>query len=67
MRRKGEKKMETVTLESITSRVQASKKRNQAAIQRFNEELFTRPNLKFGRVRPKDPTEAKILSRFKNK
>ncbi|WP_093672346.1 hypothetical protein [Sporolactobacillus nakayamae] len=59
--------MESITLESIITRVQSNKKRNQAAIRRFNEEISTRPNVKFGRVRPKDPVEAKILSRFKNK
>jgi hypothetical protein len=67
MRRKGKTKMESITIESIASRVQSNKKRNQTAIQRFNEGLFTRPNLKFGRVRPKDPVEVKILSHFKNK
>ncbi|MFT8312108.1 MAG: hypothetical protein ABF629_13180 [Sporolactobacillus sp.] len=59
--------MKSITLESIASKVESNKKQNQAAIQRFNEELLTRPNLKYGRVRPKDPVEAKILSRFKKK
>lgn len=65
-KKKGGKKMTTLTLNQIETRAKSNSSRMQSNINSFENQLKQR-NLKKGRVRPKDPTEAKILSFFKRK
>lgn len=58
--------MTTLTLNQIEGRVKNNMKKNKSAIERFENSL-RKSNLRKGRVRPKDPTEAKILSMFNKK
>lgn len=56
-------KTTTYTLEDIENRVKKNSAQYGKAIRQFENNLDQR-NLKSGRWRPKDPTEAKILKRF---
>lgn len=63
---KGDKKMNTLTLNQIESRVKANSSSRSNMIKKFSSNI-QKKNLNKGRVRPKDPTEAKILSMFTRK
>ncbi|MFS0646836.1 hypothetical protein [Siminovitchia sp. 179-K 8D1 HS] len=60
---KGDKDMTAITLKEIETRVARNTNRYQDVIRQVTLDI-RRQNLKRGRVRPKDPTEAKILARF---
>lgn len=60
------RKMATISLKNLEKRIKNTKSRNADKIKAFESKLEKR-NLRSGRVRPKDPTEAKILERFKRK
>ncbi|MFP3846957.1 hypothetical protein SFC65_27250 [Priestia filamentosa] len=63
---KGDKKMPTITLKEIERRVNSDGEKKDAIIRNFENKLGTRNRIQ-GRVRPKHPTEARILSSFKRK
>lgn len=60
----GENKLVTVTLKQIENRVKKNNSLYGNAIDSFVDKS-KKKGLKKGRARPKDPTEVKILSRFK--
>lgn len=63
---KGDKKMNTLTLNQIESRVKANSSSRNDMINKFSSNI-KKKNLNKGRVRPKNPTEANILSLFTRK
>ena len=63
---KGAEGMRTITLKQLENRVETNTKKSEEAFKRVTTEI-RRKNLKRGRVRPKDPTEEKILARFSRK
>lgn len=63
---KGDKKMITLTLNEIESRVKANSSSRSEIINKFTSNI-KKKNLNKGRVSPKDRTEAKILSMFARK
>lgn len=67
MEDKRDKNMETITLQEIDTRIERNYSNNKNAIELFDKQLSERKDLKRGRIRPRDPVEAKILSRFKPK
>ncbi|MGZ9869903.1 hypothetical protein ACU3L3_15955 [Priestia endophytica] len=58
--------MTTITLKEIERRVNSDSQKKDAIIRKFESKLSTRNRIQ-GRVRPKHPTEARILSSFKRK
>ena len=62
-RKKGGDKMTTVTLKDLEKKVLKNNELYKDTVARFSKET-EKSNMKKGRVRPKDPTEAKILSMF---
>lgn len=56
--------MNTLTLKEIENRVNQNSKQYQNVVNRITTQIQSQ-NLNRGRVRPKNPTEAKILARFK--
>ncbi|TGA99933.1 hypothetical protein E4665_03015 [Sporolactobacillus shoreae] len=67
MKDKEDKELKTITLQEIDTRIERNYSNNKNAIEQFDKQLSERKDLKRGRVRPRDPVEAKILSRFKLK
>ncbi|MED1599769.1 hypothetical protein [Alkalihalophilus marmarensis] len=65
-RKKGGDKMTTMTLSQIESRVKNNNQKYKTAISNFQEKTRN-SDLRKGRVRPKHPTEAKLLSMFSRK
>ncbi|MDE3838726.1 hypothetical protein C0966_04940 [Bacillus methanolicus] len=65
-RKKGEDKMTTLTLGEIETRVKRNSSARKQTIDNFTSKI-KKKNLNKGRVRPKDPIEAKILSMFSKK
>lgn len=65
-RKKGDEIMPTITLKQLEKRVEANAKKSEETVNRVTLEIRRR-NLKRGRVRPKDPTEERILARFNRK
>ncbi|PWE74350.1 hypothetical protein B1R38_06080 [Bacillus cereus] len=63
---KGERKMSTLTLREIEGRVRNNSIIRENLIESFERKLKKR-NLNKGRVRPKHPTESRILSLFLKK
>ncbi|KZR57552.1 hypothetical protein [Pseudobacillus badius] len=59
-------KLVKVRLQEIEERVKRNMKKYEKQIEAFEKEL-DQSEWNCGRMRPKDPTEAKILSRFKQK
>jgi len=55
--------MKKIKLKDLEARVRKDSKKKDELIAQFKVEIAKR-KLKKGRVRPKDPTEAKILSSF---
>lgn len=58
--------MKTLTLKEIEERVAQNSKQLSHTINSVTRKVKSQ-NLKQGRVRPKDPTEAKILEKFDRK
>lgn len=64
--KKGDKDMTTLSLSQIEERVRKNTTKYNSVIESFVKEMNKSKRNK-GRVRPKHPTEAKILSMFKKK
>ncbi|WP_339217001.1 hypothetical protein [Ornithinibacillus sp. FSL M8-0202] len=58
--------MTTLTLSDLETRVRENKTKFQATVNRVTAKIKSQ-NLNQGRIRPKDPTESKILDRFNRK
>jgi hypothetical protein len=65
-RRKGDEYMPTITLKQLEKRIQTNAKQSEEVVERVAMNIRSR-NLTGGRVRPKHPTEEKILARFNQK
>ncbi|MCM3760734.1 hypothetical protein M3212_08025 [Alkalihalobacillus oceani] len=65
-KRKGGGKLTTIRLKDLETRVKKNNKKYKKAISSFQEETKSKGMIA-GRVRPKHPTEAKILSMFQKK
>ncbi|MBP1934825.1 hypothetical protein [Ammoniphilus resinae] len=65
-KRKGESKMATLSLRDLESSIRANSLKRKSIIHRF-EQTVLESDLQKGRIRPKHPTEAKILSMFSKK
>jgi len=63
---KGDNQMPTITLKEIEQRVNSESQKKDAIIRNFEDKLKLKNRIQ-GRVRPKHPTEARILSSFKRK
>lgn len=63
---KGDGNMTTLTLKDIENRVIQNSNQLKQKINRVTAQIQNQ-NLYKGRLRPKDPTEAKILARFERK
>lgn len=63
---KGDKNMATLTLKEIETRVIRNANQYQLVTNQVTSRIQSQ-TLNRGRVRPKDPTEAKILARFTRK
>ncbi|HLQ72635.1 MAG TPA: hypothetical protein VK125_00255 [Bacillota bacterium] len=57
--------MQTLTLKDIQKRVLKNTRKNEKATKKIIYNI-RKKNLNKGRMRPKHPTEARILARFKN-
>ncbi|GGB34338.1 hypothetical protein F3157_05180 [Virgibacillus dakarensis] len=55
--------MSTLTLKEIQNRIRQNSYRSQRAMEQITLGIYNK-NLRKGRVRPKNPTEAKILDGF---
>ncbi|MDQ0162528.1 hypothetical protein [Aeribacillus alveayuensis] len=62
-KRKGDEGMNTLTLKEIEKRALQNRKKYEHVVNKVISKIENQ-NLNRGRVRPKDPTEAKILARF---
>lgn len=58
--------MKKVDLKEIENRARLNSKQNKDKVERFKRDLKGK-GLKKGRMRPRDPTEQKILDSFVNK
>ncbi len=58
--------MNTLTLKDLESRVLRNSNQYKKTVNRITTQI-KRQNLNRGRIRPKNPTEAKILAKFKQK
>ncbi|WP_445491469.1 hypothetical protein [Niallia sp. 03133] len=65
-RKKGDIGMITVSLKDIANRAKINANVRKNSIETFNKEI-QRKNMNQGRMRPRDPDEAKILSMFSRK
>lgn len=63
---KGNVKMTTLTLKELESRVTQNSKQYKTTVDQVTSQI-KKQDLKQGRVRPRNPIEARILSRFTRK